>query len=55
MTDNNTNFTASEGAEQAESRRPYHAPKVVSLGEIHALVMAGQCGCGDAGVACTAS
>jgi hypothetical protein len=46
-------------SETAESRlreqKAYHTPKLVNLGEIHSLVMAGNCGVGDLTEACGAS
>jgi hypothetical protein len=45
--------------ETADSRlreqKAYHTPRLVNLGEIHSLVMVGNCGSGDLSCACGAS
>jgi hypothetical protein len=44
--DNLNNFENKTAAAQSD-RQTYHTPRLVNLGEIHSLVMAGHCGGGD--------
>jgi len=52
MTDNTTHMNNENYPPEVPAELRYHSPRLVNLGDIHSLILAGNCGIGDLGNAC---